>query len=1175
MSNLRILTSKPVLLTILALMSACSSQKNNIDTTYRLPKTAIITGYTVPSDSLSEPVVIQAGKPEIVKVGKISEVSENSNIRLASEPKVVIPLPPVICTMGKEGFLVPVPVKAVENPFFCKAPEVVLVKDAYIKDVNPQNFISFSKLQGLRHDQVRALTQDKMGNLWLGTDDGLTRYDGKYFSHYTTAQGLNNNLILSVFQDKKENIWFGTFNGGVTRFDGRYLTNFTIAEGLPSNVVNCISEDSKGNIWLGTGVGVSKYDGKSFTNFSIKEGLCHNDVRSILEDNEGNIWIATNGAGISVFNGSSFSNYSEKEGLIQNFIGNLFKDSNGNIWLGSASRGVARFDGEKFAVYSESEGLGGDAIRVINQDKDKNMWFGTTENGLTKFDGKFFTYYGSNQGLSAEYMRCSLQDIKGNLWFGTRGAGLIRFDGNLFTHLTANEGMTNSRVMSILKDTTGNLWLGTFGGYVTKYIFGKKDSLKHNYFSTFGEKEGLRNSRIYSILQDKSGNIWFGTDGWGVSKFDGKTTSTYTSDQGLCSNAIRKIYQDSDNNYWFASYGSGVSMFDGTKFVNYTKKQGLSADNVLCILEDKRGNIWFGTDIGGLTCYDGKNFIHYTKAQGFFSNTVYCIMQDRDSNLWFGTGGEGIVKYDGKVFTRYADDAGLNNNHVLSIIQDSKGNIFAGTRFGLNLLKGASLKNINDNKTMPLFKSYNYEDGFIGIGCNMGAMAEDNDGKVWVGTNDRLTIFHTEAEKPDSIPLSLQLTNIQLFNENIPWSELAQDRDSTIILHNGLKVGKFSFDSLSKWYGLPQNLSLFHKHNYITFSFIGISHTQTKKMRYQYMLEGLDDNWNIPTDRTEVSYGNLKSGKYVFKVKALNSEGFWSNEVSYHFSIRPPWWNTWWFYILSVLILVGLIYGLIIYRERRLMLDKQTLQKKVDEQTHQLTEKNEELQIINSEKDKLFSIIAHDLRSPFSSFLGLTQVMAEELETLSMDQLQEIAGSMRKSATNLFRLLENLLQWSRIQQGSIPFYPAQIELIPIVEESIALVIDSANKKGIEIKYDIPYNTMVYADSNMLQTIIRNIVSNAVKFTPKNGKVDIEARTISGKNVEISIGDTGIGMSSSVVDNLFRLGSQTNRTGTDGEPSTGLGLIICKEFIDKQGGKIWVESEEGKGSVFYFTISNSE
>jgi len=1174
MSALKILTSKSVIFILLALLSACSSQENNTGLMYKSPKTATIVGYTVPADSLTEPVVIQAGEPAIVKVGKLTETPANLNIKLAKEPRVLKVLNPVINIMGKNGIELPYTVQTIEKPFFCKAPEVVLVKDAYIKDVNPQNFSSFSKLQGLRSEQVRSLIQDRMGNIWLGTDDGATKYDGKYFSHYTTEQGLKNSLILSVFQDKAGNLWFGTSRGGVTRYDGRYLTNFTTKEGFPDNEVNCIFEDSEGNLWFGTAGGAVKYKDKQLTIYTTKQGLGHNDIRSILQDNSGRIWLSSNGGGISIFEGDSFSNYSEKEGLTQRFIGSLYKDKEGNIWLGTAGTGLMKFDGSHFYVYAKEEGLCNNLVRSIIQDEEGNMWFGTLEGGISKFDGKYYTNYTVNDGLSSNTIRSSLKDKNGNLWFGTRGGGLSRFDGNLFTHMTTNEGLSNNRVMSILLDNSGIMWLGTFGGYVTKYSTREVDGIKQKFYSHFGDNGVLSNSRVYSIIQAKDGNIWFGSDGGGISKFDGNKTITYSRDQGLPNTLVRKICQDRNGDFWIATYGSGVSKFDGKNFTNYSKKQGLSSNNILCIMQDSAGNLWFGTYGGGVTFFNGKDFIHYTTDQGFFNNTVYSIIQDSKGIIWFGTGGDGLIKYDGKSFTRYAEESGLNSNHVLSLFQDSKDNIWVGTRFGFSLLKANSLENIKKNQKAPPFKSYNYEDGFIGIGCNLGAIAEDKDGTIWFGTTDRLTAFHSDKEKTDTMSPNLQLYNIQLFNEDIPWTELAVNRDTTIMLHNGVRVGKIKFDSLSEWYGLPENLSLFYKHNYLTFKYIGISQKETKKIKYQFMLEGLDDNWNVPTDRTEVSYGNLNYGKYVFKVKAMNSEGYWSNEVSYHFSIRPPWWNTWWFYILSVLILIGLIYGLIIYRERRLMLDKQILQLKVDEQTSQLTEKNEELQIINSEKDKLFSIIAHDLRSPFSSFLGLTQVMAEELETLSMDQLQEIAVSMRKSATNLFRLLENLLQWSRIQQGSIPFYPAQIELIPIVEESIALVIDSANKKGITITYDIPYNTMVYADSNMLQTIIRNIVSNAVKFTAKNGKVVIEARTTSRKSVEISIRDTGIGMSNSMVDKLFKLGNQTNRTGTDGEPSTGLGLIICKEFIDKQGGKIWVESEEGKGSVFYFTITNS-
>ena len=238
--------------------------------------------------------------------------------------------------------------------------------------------------------------------------------------------------------------------------------------------------------------------------------------------------------------------------------------------------------------------------------------------------------------------------------------------------------------------------------------------------------------------------------------------------------------------------------------------------------------------------------------------------------------------------------------------------------------------------------------------------------------------------------------------------------------------------------------------------------------------------------------------------------------------------------------------------------------------------KKEELQKVNAEKDKFFSIIAHDLRSPFQGFLGLTQEMAEELPRLAKDEMQKIAVGMRDSATNLFRLIESLLQWASVQQGLIPFKPEVVQLLPVVNESIAMALKPARDKGIEITYDIPADIKVLADSNMLQSVIRNLVSNAIKFTAKNGKISLSSKVTDNNTVEISIKDSGIGMNGEMVDNLFRVDVRTNRKGTEGELSTGLGLLLCKEFIEKNGGKIRVESEEGKGSVFYFTIPfNSE
>ena len=237
----------------------------------------------------------------------------------------------------------------------------------------------------------------------------------------------------------------------------------------------------------------------------------------------------------------------------------------------------------------------------------------------------------------------------------------------------------------------------------------------------------------------------------------------------------------------------------------------------------------------------------------------------------------------------------------------------------------------------------------------------------------------------------------------------------------------------------------------------------------------------------------------------------------------------------------------------------------------QIKKTNDELAKLNAEKDKFFSIIAHDLRSPFNGFLGLTQLMTEELPDMSLAETQKIVVSMRNSATNLFRLLENLLDWSTMQQGLISFNREVAQLAPIVDESMAIILEPAKIKGIEINFDIPADITVFADRNMLQTVIRNLVSNAVKFTPKGGKISVSAKATIDNSVEFSVKDTGIGMSKTMVADLFRLDVQTNRKGTEGEPSAGLGLIICKDFIEKNGGKLWIESEEGKESAFCFTL----
>ncbi|MFZ4413356.1 MAG: ATP-binding protein [Bacteroidales bacterium] len=278
--------------------------------------------------------------------------------------------------------------------------------------------------------------------------------------------------------------------------------------------------------------------------------------------------------------------------------------------------------------------------------------------------------------------------------------------------------------------------------------------------------------------------------------------------------------------------------------------------------------------------------------------------------------------------------------------------------------------------------------------------------------------------------------------------------------------------------------------------------------------------------------------------------------------------------IAHFLILIVGLFGIYSYfkMEQHLFTIIHEKNQELESDTKLLRQTNEELLKINTEKNKFFSIIAHDLRSPFTSFLGFTQIMVEKSQTMSKEEVQNYAVSMSNSANNLYLLLENLLEWACIQQGLIPFSPEQAKLYPIVDSSIAMVVDIAAKKEIEIKTSIPYSLEVVADNMMLQTIIRNLVSNAVKFTPKKGNIYISAKVLPDQSIEISVQDTGIGMNKKMIDTIFRMDVNTNRAGTDGEASTGLGLIICKDFIEKHGGKLWVESEEGKGSTFKFTLA---
>ncbi|MCD6019692.1 MAG: adenylate/guanylate cyclase [Bacteroidetes bacterium] len=893
-------------------------------------------GYRVPKDSLIEPVIILIDETKLKKVpvGHSSIILANENIHPVNEPHVIAAGKPAVLIPGKDTLSLPKMVAVVGSIVVAGTPETIPVKDAAIKDVNPQGFSSFGKLQGLKHGNVNSMLQDSLGNLWFGTNGGgVSKYDGNTFTHYTTKEGLTDNGIWCTLEDSKGNIWFGTSGNGVSKFDGKAFTNYTENEGLAANVVFCLLEDRSGNIWFGTnGGGASKYDGKTFTHYTEQEGLSNNYVLSMLEDHQGNIWFGTNG-GVSMFDGKRFQNYTDKEGLPGNEIFSMLEDKESNIWFGSYGGGVAKYDRHSFTHFTSKEGLSADEILSMVEDSHGNIWFGTNSGGVSKYDGNSFTHFTDKEGLPNNTVKCILEDRSGNIWFGTHGGGVSKYNGKLFSHYTENEGLSGNIILSILKDKSNNIWLGNFGTGVSRYD-GKT-------FIHYSETEGLPGNVVWGSLQDRLGNIWFATGG-GVAKYDGSTFTHYTEKEGLASNDVRSIYEDKLGNLWFGTIGGGVSRYNGNiektaSFTNFSEKQGLSNNDVRSILEDRSGNFWFGTFGGGLTKYDGKSFTHYNEKDGLANNSVMTILEDDSGTIWFGTYGGGISRYDSKAFFNVTEKEGLLNNVVTSMMEDKKGNLWIGTRFGLSKLSKKKMVEINQKVKGGLidgseifFKNFAYEDGFLGVGCVNNSICETENGTIWIGTNDRLTLYHPEGDMEDLAPPSIQLTGIELYNEKIEWINLENHPDTILTLGNGVNISRFKFDGVTKWYPVPENLSLNYNNNYLTFNFTGVTQNQSKKVRYQYKLEGLDENWSAVSNRTFAPYGNLPPGTYTFKVKAMNSVGYWSNEINYTFNICPPFWKTWWFRVLVTLIVAGSIYVFIKSRERELNQRQKDLESKIE-----------------------------------------------------------------------------------------------------------------------------------------------------------------------------------------------------------------------------------------------------
>lgn len=1067
--------------------------------------------------------------------------------------------------------------------------------------------IQFERLtqeDGLSGNSVRCIMQDSKGFMWIGTNNGLNKYDGNRFIQYKydpdDTYSISNNWIMALYEDICGNIWIGTAGGGLNKFDpnlerfSRFLHEQDNSNSISSNYVgqDAILEDHNGHLWIGTTKGLTQV-------ISIKTG--QNEVEyefiNYKHDSEGSDNVRRNG------------------------IWTLYKDERNDIWIGARDGSISKVDqnNKKLINTIRSDdvynflNMGNDKfdpgpVRFIFHDpfdqtnimticSSKNIYkYDLKENRFVEYD-KVLRDFCDNHSIENIWSYYLSQDSL--LWVGTQKGLLFMNRQNQSTRFYQNDlnnpySINSNVIRSIYEDRQGTLWFGTYEG-VSKY-----DQRKQN-FIYYGIKLDNKNCLVRSIFEDLSGNgriLWLGTRLQGLLKYD-KLTKEITQFQHNIKDFISAIIQDADNLniLWISTYESGLYKFDKQKkaFIGqYYPSKGIypkvddvhnfaASNRVKSMIPADEGCLWIATRYG-LYHFNPitEVFTPYLKEPGNINSlsdnktfTIYRSQYNGRSILWIGSDGNGLSQFDlkSKLFTHYYhnpdDSTSLHDNIINSIFEDKSGTVWIGMNKGLNRFnkKNGTFTHILDND-----KKLNTE---------IMNIFDDDNGYLWMNTHSGLYKYNPETEnvRVFDIKGDLPISNLSQVsyhkNKNgeiyfggsggfIKFNPNHLNVNSHIppvvitdfqIFNESVKPGKDA--PLNKSITLCDKVVLSHGQSVFSIEFSALDYSNPAKNLYAYKMKGVDPDW-VYTDasRRYATYTNLDHGEYIFKVKGSNSDDQWNEEgTSLTIIITPPWWRTTWAYIGYFLMFCVFLYSL-----RRYDLKRQRLKHELrHEQEHA-----ERLQEIDRMKSRFFTNISHEFRSPLTLIKGpAKQIIDESNETNTRDK----ANLIHRNAERLNRLVTQLLDLSKIEAGETKLQTTRLNIVTILSEQLLSFATLAEKKNIYLKL-IPAEEQVYCylDRDKVEKIMNNILSNALKFTPEHGEILIMVCK-KNKFAEIIISDSGIGISKDRHTKIFDRFYQVDGSHTKEQEGTGIGLALTKELVELHRGSIAVESEEGEGTTF--------
>ncbi len=1065
-------------------------------------------------------------------------------------------------------------------------------------------FEHLTVVEGLPENSVWSMLQDHLGFLWFGTQNGLAKYDGYTYTIYKPdpddPHSLSDQRIYAIHEDAAGDLWIGTVQGGLNHFDReterftRYLHDPDDPTSLGHNTVFAILEDKEGTLWLSTmGGGLNRYDPDEpgrFTRYRYDPddpyGLRDDSVHGLWEDDEGMLWVGTHDGGLHRFDPATemFTVYQHDDedpySLSHNDVNTIYQDREGTFWVGTAG-GLNRFDPDtgRFTAYHHDpenpNSLSHDYILQILEDREGVLWVGVRGNdvrgGLNRFDRATgavtrYEFDGDDpSSLGGNNVMSLYEDRQGALWVGTWGGGVSKLDRTVdkFPYYAHEPGHPNSlstnQVLALHEDRAGILWIGTWGGGLTRLDRATNTFTHYKHDPT--DPNSPRGNEIMAIHEDREGFLWLGS--WnGLDRFDPRAERfTHYLDDPDDAPEVTTIYEDREGVLWLGTWMNGVKRYDraANTFTAYkydpADSTSLSDDRVGAIFEDEMGTLWFATGDGKLNWFDPmmETFGAETLMGGQLRVRSFARSEAMPGKYWLGTNLQGLHLYDFETDTSeaFTEKDGLPHDTILGLLEDDQGYVWVGTARGLSKF---------DPRTKT-FRTYHLADRLQGNKLMTMPVHKGRDGTFFFGGSIGFIAFHPERVTDNPYVPPVVLTDFKLFTESVSAGE-----DSPLKAH----------------VSVAEEIRLAHWQNDISFTFAALNYQASEQNRYAYQLENYkDDEWRYAGAGRTATYTNLAPGEYVFRAIGSNNSDVWNDEgASIRLVITPPWWKTLWAYALFLVLGTAGLFGLIRWRVRYLERRANKLEAMVSQRTAEVVQQKatieaqaQKLQELDRLKSRFFANISHEFRTPLLLILGPLQDALGGVYGSVNAVLRKQIEMMQRSGFRLLRLINQLLDLSKLESGNMRLQARRANLVPFLKGIVLSFSSMAERKHITFELHTEQERLdLYFDPDKLEKVFYNLLSNAFKFTPKHGAISVHVGAVVGEDqVEIRVRDTGRGIAPDALPFIFDRFHQVDASTARENEGTGIGLALARELVLLHGGTITAESTPGQGSTFIICI----